>query len=162
LLKKSHVCDPPIYCVMPFFLTCAAAAESESIRTYIITALDTSKELYAGYVSKSQNFGTVVNKGCVITVEVFLKLCNGCGIQQVSLGRYGQKTPYVQFQELYYHFYPKCQEISIDMAFTFPLEDDTSFPLFSYASNPSRASLYFHKIGKRILNQKPVNFGMVR
>ena len=76
---------------MPFFLTCAAGAESESIRSSFITALVDSKELYAGYVSKSRKFGVVVNKGCTITVDVFLKLCNGCGVDRISLGRYGQK-----------------------------------------------------------------------
>jgi hypothetical protein len=47
--------------------------------------LDTQKELYAGFVSKSPSFGVVVNKGCTITANVFLKLCNGCGVERISL-----------------------------------------------------------------------------
>ncbi len=149
-------------CTVCDFLTCAADAESESIRTHFVQELDNSKALYAGYVSKSPRFGIVVNKGCAITVDVFLKLCLGCGVQRISLGRYGQKTPYPLFEKMYNRFYNKCQQISIDMAFTFPLENENSFPLFTYASNPSRASLYFHKLGQRILNGKPVHYGMVR
>ena len=145
-----------------FFLTCAADHESESIRTHFVTELTSSKELYAGYVSKSPKPGIVVRKGCTLTVPVFLKLCLGCGVQYISLGRYGQKTPYKEWEKLYRDLFRKCQQVSIDMAFTFSLGDNTSFPLFCYASNPSRASLYFHKLGQRILNQKPVNYGMVR
>ena len=148
--------------LLAFFLTCAAGAESESIRNSFVAALDSQKELYAGFVSKSPSFGVVVNKGCTITANVFLKLCNGCGVERISLGRYGQKTPYVEFQKMYFDMCSKCVHISIDMAFTFPLEDDTSFPLFTYASNPSRASLYFHRLGQHILNGKPVDYGMVR
>jgi hypothetical protein len=154
------VCDPTL-CV-PFFLTCAADHESESIKTHFVTELVKSKQLYAGYVSKSLNPGIVVRKGCTITVPVFLELCLGCGVRHISLGRYGQKTPYKQFEKMYSVLYQKCEKISVDVAFTFPLENTTCFPLFTYASNPSRASLYFHKLGQRILNQKPVNYGMVR
>ncbi len=145
-----------------FLSTCSTGAESESIRTSFVTALDNQKELYAGYVSKSPRFGVVVNKGCTITTDVFLKLCISCGVERISLGRYGQKTPYAQFEKMYYEMYQKCVHISIDMAFTFPLEDDTAFPLFTYASNPSRASLYFHRLGQHSLNGKAVNYGMVR
>ena len=151
----------PTLCV-PFFLTCAADQESESIRTHFVTELRQRKELYAGYVSKSPQCSIMVRKGCTITVLVFLQLCRGCGVEYISLGRYGQKTPYKQFEKMYVQLYQKCQQVSVDVAFTFPLEDTTSFPLFTYASNPSRASLYFHKLGQRILNQKPVNYGMVR
>ena len=72
------MCDPTL-CV-PFFLTCAADQESESIRTHFVTELCKRKELYAGYVSKSPQCSIMVRKGCTITVLVFLQLLVRLGL----------------------------------------------------------------------------------
>ena len=100
--------------------------------------------------------------GCVVTTAVFMELCAGCGVSTISLGRYGQKTPWKEFESTMTKIGGCSERISIDVAFTFPVQDDTVFPLFSYTSNPSRASLYFHQLGKRVWNQRELNFGMVR
>lgn len=136
------------------------------IKAYFLKQLQSDKSLYGGWVSGHNNRGLVVKKGCVITVSVFLKLCRGINVRKITLGRFGQKTPWAEFQDFYRYLVPHCDSISMDVAFTFPVppspKHETTLPLFSYASNPSRASLMFHDLGQQLLNNKLVNYGWVR
>ena len=138
----------------------------EAVKKYMCDQLSQNKELFAGFVSPNQKPGVVVRKGCVVTVEVFRKLCFGCGVRRVSLGRYGQKTPWALFETSLDDFGSKSQSVNIDLAFSFPVipdsETDTAIPLFSYPQNVSRTSLMFHNEGRFLLNGKPVDFGMVK
>ena len=136
------------------------------IKAYFLKQLQSNKSLYGGWVSGNDKRGVVVKKGCVITVSVFLKLCLGINVRKITLGRFGQKTPWAEFKEFYQFLVPNCDSISMDMAFSFPVppssNSETNLPLFSYASNPSRASLMFHDLGHQLLNKKLVNYGWVR
>ena len=136
------------------------------IKAYFLEQLQRNKSMYGGWVSANGKRGVVVNKGCVITVSVFLELCRGCNVRKVTLGRFGQKTPWAAFQSFYQFLVPFCKKLSMDVAFNFPVplspSDETTLPLFSYASNPSRASLMFHDLGHQLLNNKLVNYGWVR
>ncbi len=136
------------------------------IKAYFLKQLQTNKSLYGGWVSGHNKRGILVKKGCVITVSVFLKLCLGINVRKITLGRFGQKTPWAEFEDFYQFLVPHCDSISMDVAFTFPVppspRNETTLPLFSYASNPSRASLMFHDLGQQLLNKKLVNYGWVR
>lgn len=143
-------------------MTFLIGPQRESVKDHFVNQLAKNKETYSGHVSKNSAPGIVVRKGCVVTTAVFIELCAGCGVSKISLGRFGQKTPWKEFESSLDRIGGCSQRISMDVAFTFPVQDNTVFPLFSYASNPSRASLYFHPLGKRIRYQRELNFGMVR
>ena len=138
----------------------------QEVKEYMCDQLSQNSELYAGFVSPSQKPGVVVRKGCVVTVEVFRQLCFGCGVHRVSLGRYGQKTPCLLFQDTLTFFGSRSLSVNIDIAFSFPVvpesETETAIPLFSYPQNVSRTSLMFHDQGRYLLNGKSVDFGMVK
>jgi hypothetical protein len=142
------------------------AERVDEVKAYFVNQLATNKSLYQGFVSSHVKRGVVSRKGCVISVAAFVKLCFGCGIHRISLGRFGQKTPWAEFEFFSDHVVPCCEKISIDVAFNFPVPQNDQFqeciPLFCYAKNPSRSSLMFHKLGQKLLNQKMVNWGWVR
>jgi len=138
----------------------------KDVKKYMCDELSRNKELYAGFVSPNPKPGIVMRKGCMVPVDVFYKLCVGSGLQRVSLGRYGQKTPWKLFENSLEYFGSKSLSVNIDVAFTFPViqkrPTDTAIPLFSYPQNVSRTSLMFHDFGRDYLNGKRVDFGMVK
>ena len=142
------------------------AEKSDEIKAYFLEQLTTDKTLYQGFVSPNYKRGVISRKGCVISLNAFLKLCFGCGVQKISLGRFGQKTPWPEFELFNHQVVPHCQKVSIDVAFNFPVPQNGKrkdcIPLFCYANNPSRSALMFHKNGQKLLNQKVVNWGWVR
>ncbi len=142
------------------------AERSDEIKDFFLTQLQTDKSLYQGFVSSNVKRGVISRKGCVISVKAFLRLCLGCGVQKISLGRFGQKTPWAEFEQFNRHVVPSCEKISIDVAFNFPVPQNRKMkeciPLFCYANNPSRSALMFHTNGQKLLNRKMVNWGWVR
>jgi hypothetical protein len=138
----------------------------DEVKAYFVTQLATDKSLYQGFVSSHVRRGVVSRKGCVISVSAFVKLCFGCGVHRISLGRFGQKTPWPEFAFFDRNVVPSCEKVSIDVAFNFPVPQNDQLqeciPLFCYARNPSRSSLMFHKLGQKLLYQKLVNWGWVR
>ena len=133
------------------------------IKKYWATELSTNHDMYFGYVSPSDKVGVLFTLGGIVPIAVFQKLCFNSGISVLSLGRYGQKTPWALADQTLQKFSSKIQSVNIDVAFTFPVPSKkTRIPLFAYPRNASRTSLMFHEEGRGILNNKPVNFGMVR
>jgi len=142
------------------------AERVDSIKEYFVTQLALDKSLYQGFVSPNVKRGVVSSKGCVITVTAFLRLCFGAGIHRISLGRFGQKTPWSLYAFFEANVVQHCEKVSIDVAFNFPVPQNDQvqdcIPVFCYANNPSRSNLMFHRLGQKLLNQKVVNWGWVR
>jgi hypothetical protein len=142
------------------------AEKSDAIKAFFVTQLATDKSLYQGFVLPNAKRGVVSMKGCVITVTAFVKLCFGSGIHRISLGRFGQKTPWSEFVNFKNTVFPHCKTFSMDLAFNFPVPQNEQIqdciPVFCYAKNPSRSSLMFHKLSQKLLYRKLVNWGWVR